>query len=72
MKTIIYKKIKKLAGMASTYDYLIKYTDCVEEVKSLDYLVPIFKGALVLDGKPIRQTGFIFDLDEETLKILID
>lgn len=72
MKTIIYKKIKKLAGMATTYDYLTKYSDCVEEVESFNYLIPIFKGSLILDGKPLRVTGFIFDLDEETLKILID
>jgi len=72
MKTIIYKKIKKLAGMATTYDYLTKYAHCVEEVKSFDYLVPHFKTTLVLDGKPLRPTGFIFDLDEQILKILID
>ena len=72
MKTIIYKKIKGLAGMATTYDYLINYPDCVEEVKDFDYLIPSIKTSLILEGETLRVSCSIFDLDEQTLKILIN
>lgn len=70
MKTIIYKKIKPLAGMASTYDYISR-PHCVEEIQKFDYLVPTEKLTLVLKGEKLSISGVIFELDTQTLKILI-
>lgn len=72
MKTIIYKKIKNLAGMATVDSYLNKYPDCVEKIKQFDYLIPYSRTSLVLNGKVLRVSGCIFDLDEQTLKILTE
>jgi len=71
MKTIIYKKTKELAGMATTYDYIVKYSDSSKELKSLDYLIPEVKGKLILEGKELMVIGSIFDLDDRTFKILV-
>ncbi len=72
METIIYKKIQELAGIASTKDYLIKYSECVKEVKRIDYLVPYLNTTLILNGESLYVIGSIVDLDSNILKILID
>ncbi len=72
METIIYRKTRDLAGMASTKDYLIKYPDCVEEIKRISYLVPYLNTTLILNGESLYVIGSIVDLDSNILKILID
>ena len=72
MKTIIYKKLNKLAGMASTYDYIVKYPKSVIEVKTLDYMVPYQNATLILNNERLHVSGSLFDIDDQILKILID
>lgn len=71
MKTIVYRRIKKLAGMASTYNYVVEHPHCVMEIKSLDYLVPAQNTTLVLEGERLKVLGLLFDMDSQTLKILV-
>lgn len=70
MKTVIYSKVKNLAGMADIYDYLINHPNCVEELATLDYLIPL-KTTLIFRGNRVNVIGSIFDTDSQTLKILI-
>lgn len=71
MTTIIYKKIEELHDSSNAYDYIVKYPKYSIELKRLDYLVPKFKNTLILNGKKVNVLGSIFDLDSDTLKVLI-
>jgi len=72
MKTTVYKIKSKLAGMASAYDYLIKKPHCVEQIMEYDYIIPHKDISLIHDGNLLRFKGCIFDLDTETLKVLVE